>query len=1406
MSKRKKSSIDELAAGDGNGRSGDVRSERIRAKRMLSGGLMSAAVAALKYETDSDMDASVQSTNTSNYGDETTNDDVTTFSDPEDAENNPQWQLFEAICNHSTPAGTALSDPFMRLPSRRFYPDYYQEIKRPMSLAKIRAKIKTGAYNNVTNLVEDLSLTFENAMKYNRPDSKIFKDAMKLKKVLQVKAQEILNITIKDTLSDDSDSDDDNSKSGFGVKRLKKQSSNPLTHELKKARRSQMDIDAQLKKRMKALYKALCDYNDDSGRSLIQMFMEKPSKKIYPDYYEVITNPIDMKTIESNIKWERYPNEEVLINDFKLMFSNCKQYNEDNSQIYKDSVTLESLLMDKLRELGPFEPKSKKTKDKASINLIKQKLITLYNTVKDYNDAKGRQLSTLFMKLPLKTEMPEYYEIIKKPVGLEKIGVRLKNNIYETLEDLLSDIILMLDNACKYNEPDSQIYKDALTLQQVALQTKIDLTEDNGTGIPDVKAIIQELLTNLFISVYNHQDEEGRCYSDSIIELSETDQKTTDLSFTESLPSLNLDTIKRNLDKGKYRRLDRFQKDMFEVFERARRVSRTDSQAFEDSVELQTYFIYLRNELCRHGKTLESLALKYSAETLFADVDALKQEKIRTEQTLDDSKESEKELEESILSVLPTDGDSSVENEMTVKDMAIKVGDFVYIEPREKNLEPHIIYIEKFNKDENGEHWIYGRWFFRPYETFHIASKKFLEKEVFKSDSFNSTPLSQVVGKCCVMFVKDYFRCKPQEFDDKDIYVCESRYFTRTKTFKKIKVWPFLQNLMMTPRETPLPMIRVPSVFKDQTDKIKIEVEEEPEEVGAVKVLDIDRPNVLCDLPEGASADDGYTYYEQFTIPSGTYKLGDCSYVRTDTGRNLICRIDRIWVDKEGNAYFHGPWFVQQPELPPLIFKSFYEQEVFLSSIEDTNPLLSICERCAVVEYKDFIARRPTEIPEKDIYVCESRYLEHEKKFQKLIKGLPTFAGNRPGVAEDEIYYFRKPLVLQKTTENGAPVSPAVSRKSLPVDNLTATIERVSADTEGEETNDTTITTIVEPTVPTPGPTVIRKRLPKRLVTGYIVFASEVRKSVVQANPECSFGDVSRIIGTEWKNLPLPQKAEYEQKAQRQNEETAREVAAANAAAALANDMPNSPASTPSGIENAVYECRWESKCDFQFEESSDLLEHLISEPNGHVWQSFGANKDKEGMEFQCLFQGCGRVKKGMPPFPNFQRLIRHCKEIHVTKQTPKSIAPENRNKNCIQSRKSMAANQLVNNQVSATNNITIVPQTAPQLNSTGVQVKPIEPVFVGTPPRANRLLHTHTYMKYIEKLSAEGKEGRHISNWETQLNASPETIPQQDINRLPTHWLANGAGNHGNVVNALWALRNFMFKDALNLNVTNNN
>lgn len=54
------------------------------------------------------------------------------------------------------------------------------------------------------------------------------------------------------------------------------------------------------------------------------MFMERPSKKLYPDYYNIIAEPIDMLTIEEKIKQEKYKSEEEILRDFKVIFLECK--------------------------------------------------------------------------------------------------------------------------------------------------------------------------------------------------------------------------------------------------------------------------------------------------------------------------------------------------------------------------------------------------------------------------------------------------------------------------------------------------------------------------------------------------------------------------------------------------------------------------------------------------------------------------------------------------------------------------------------------------------------------------------------------------------------------------------------------------------------------------------------------------------------------------------------------------------------------------------------------------------------------------------------------------------------------------------------------------------------------------
>ena len=53
--------------------------------------------------------------------------------------------------------------------------------------------------------------------------------------------------------------------------------------------------------------------------------------------------------------------------------------------------------------------------------------------------------------------------MIKKPIDMSHIQQKILLKKYESVEDMVADLVQMFDNACKYNEPDSLIYKVNLT-------------------------------------------------------------------------------------------------------------------------------------------------------------------------------------------------------------------------------------------------------------------------------------------------------------------------------------------------------------------------------------------------------------------------------------------------------------------------------------------------------------------------------------------------------------------------------------------------------------------------------------------------------------------------------------------------------------------------------------------------------------------------------------------------------------------------------------------------------------------------------------------------------------------------------------------------------------------------------
>ncbi|XP_066976703.1 protein polybromo-1 isoform X4 [Macrobrachium rosenbergii] len=1349
-------------------------------------------------------------------------------------------ELFGAVMTAMDPEGRLYSYDFRLLPSREKYPDYYQIIDRPIDLKTIAQRIMNKKYNNIDELEEDLNLMFNNACAFNEPGSRIFKDARTLKKLTQLRKDDLLQILhAKKSVRLRSKRSITNQLWSVLMAELEEGMELPLpeedsggtemplstTHEDEE---SDEDVDPDNPQWQLFLAAKNLTSTSEPSYCLAEPFRRLPNRRWHADYYVEIRNPISLSQIRKKIVKGDYQYISEMVEDFNLMFDNAQQYNRPDSRIYRDAVKLQKFVQNKADELSTIDEDDtdsesddddSQSQNKRRFGRINRPLTfrrrarILFKTLMDYMTEDGRQPIVAFIEKPDKRNYPDYYEVIKQPIDMERILQKLKSNIYMTVDDMLADMTLMFQNACRYNEPDSQIYRDALTLQRHVLQKRLELSTAED-GIPKVGALVQELLMCLFISVFNHEEEYGRYSAESFFDMpdyEEVDGKKTRL--------LSFDIMKRRLDKGMYTRLDHFQEDMFSIFERARRMSKLNSQLFRDSVTLQTEYIKVRDELCGNGSTLQSRALEFTETELNKQL-----QQLHSQRGSDQDNELLGEDEDSKPPPQPTDGTNN--SSLSHNEIQYFVGDFVYLTPPDKNCDYPMLHIERLWTNSEGRQMVYGCLYYRPAETFHQPNRKFFEQEVFKTDKHNAYPLTDVVGKCYVLPLLDYVKMKPEGVDDKDVYVCESRYNTRNRFFKKIKSFPFNvgERVTLVERPEPLGLKRVDSVFKERIERHKEELAELDEET---KISRRSLPNVLKIHPEGAT---NYTYYEQYNISSGAIKLGDFVYVKgREPGKKAIRQINQLYVTTEGTAYFIGTVFKNAQQCNPNGDHLFYKQELYLTGGLETLPVSDISSRCIVLSQKDYCTFRPTEIREVDVYICENFLDEMNQRVSPLQVGLRKFKLS-PMVTHDEIYTFRRPIAVHKmdlstSTLKKQPASyessPMTPRMDMDYED---SMDGPPPSVASVDSGATTITP--KPIKKAPTGKQFQQMTGKKQMTGYILFSAEIRKSITQKNPNANFGEISRLVGIEWKCLMESDRKVYEDRAHQLNLESAERALSGNGP-----DSPQTPqASTPDlplpNNPDVVFECLWET-CDYMFEDLLDLSDHLLLEPSGHV--------HKVGQVFECGWRGCSRHKKSsLAPFPMVQRLMRHVREIHIQKNTGRIIQHCDRSRNFVAS----SRRSLVNQQPAQTSSTTypttgsphsslqgllhgrgnsfssgtmqspypgLLPSSAGQpghlpYSNAGVSGSPVpskfcDPIFVAPPPKTQRLLHSEAYIKYIENLDKP-----FISNWEKHLMASQDSTVVNDSGRLPAQWLANGPGTHGTVVTALWALREYMMKDSLGI------
>ncbi|KAI1393854.1 chromatin remodeling complex SWI/SNF, component SWI2 and related ATPase [Hypoxylon trugodes] len=91
------------------------------------------------------------------------------------------------------PTKRLIIGPFIKLPSKRDYGDYYVLIHNPICMNQIQAKIKKEEYNSINDMRSDIVLMCNNCRTYNEDGSLLYSDAIVMEKFFNDRAQEEIN-------------------------------------------------------------------------------------------------------------------------------------------------------------------------------------------------------------------------------------------------------------------------------------------------------------------------------------------------------------------------------------------------------------------------------------------------------------------------------------------------------------------------------------------------------------------------------------------------------------------------------------------------------------------------------------------------------------------------------------------------------------------------------------------------------------------------------------------------------------------------------------------------------------------------------------------------------------------------------------------------------------------------------------------------------------------------------------------------------------------------------------------------------------------------------------------------------------------------------------------------------------
>ncbi|PWN37984.1 Bromodomain-containing protein [Meira miltonrushii] len=360
--------------------------------------------------------------------------------------------------------------PFLALPSRTDYPDYYEQIKTPLSLEQVRRKLQNRQYDSLEDVRNALETIWRNAKRYNLKTSEIYEKARVLHSATR---ESYVDLAEKNELAPVYDGG------------------------LQEGKPSLMEQSARLAKIEKPNARARLDYDEPTrGPPTVSLRLKKSDDIDYEEDSDTVpgesqspapTMAVNTAQAPVHVKREQSVKEEdTQMTDVAPVTTRAstaaKAEQSQPTTTAAPAVSIAQSNGTTANSPAPvastshapapsFTPTQSSGSKKRRIyaprgKRLKSTLRQLVSSLKFKEYKPSKTMCEDFMDLPTKAELPEYYKEIKEPISMRMIDEKSMRNGYETAFSLFSDLRLMVKNAKEFNEEGSDIWKNADAISQ----------------------------------------------------------------------------------------------------------------------------------------------------------------------------------------------------------------------------------------------------------------------------------------------------------------------------------------------------------------------------------------------------------------------------------------------------------------------------------------------------------------------------------------------------------------------------------------------------------------------------------------------------------------------------------------------------------------------------------------------------------------------------------------------------------------------------------------------------------------------------------------------------------------------------------------------------------------------------